>query len=753
MYAQSKVDQRLALARDELGFTPEYHSVNEVIEFEKRLQDGGKYIYDPAGLPIGTQNLTSDDARWMQNEQALIQCDAAYFFTRYCFLRSEEGIVERFHFRVPQRIYFDIICDLQERNAAIEIMALKARQLGVSIFSELLIAHRIIFSYGAGGVLGSADQTKTREMSMMLLLCYDMLPRWMRPLHTSRVESDRGHLMFGQNASGVSFQHGSQKFGIATGSTPTLYHLSEVALYGDAAVKLIDEGLWKAVHASPNVLGILESTGRGAVGWWAKTWHYSKSHWPSARMFPMFLPWFCGVDIYPKETDRITHPMPVGWQPHRDTVTHAAKAALYVRSSPLLARHLIEEQVRRGVRAPDDRTPWTMPRDQQWYWEWNYREAEYKGTTSSFLQEMAGDDEEALQRSEESVFGHHTIEEVESRRERRYLAYGIAGQSIEDAHEPPPEDIDYAQERTRVRYRSRGQNAETYQWEFIPLLFGADGERALNERDADDAVGKLLVFHPPRAGVSYSIGVDTSEGKGEDATVISVWSVGAHGHADAQCAEFASPYVSHVEAFAFVLAVAAYYAQHMEQGVTRWREPYVSIEQVAAVGDTCQLQMGRMGYTNFHRMARYDSAPRKIMRQKHGQGAKRGWFTYGWSRPILTGNFVHAVQNGWAEVNSPWLIEEMKHFEVHYTAAGKERLEHEEGEHDDRIFASAMAVFCPHDMDVLAERSKKRIVESAALPRIDLAPSAGFVVSAAERAQNSIATLDDLIYPDAPGRF
>jgi len=739
MYAQSKVAERLDDVRATLGFTPEYKSVDEVIAFEAYLHRTGKYLYDESGNPRATQSLDAADAHWMQNEQALVMCDAAYFLTRYAFLRSEEGVVQRFQFRVPQRIYFDVIGDLEEQNAAVEIQILKARQLGMSIFSELLITHRSCFAYGVTSVIGSADESKTSEMSRMMLLCYDMLPCWLRPTHTSRVESARGKLLFGSMASGVTFQHGSQKFGIGTGSTPTIYHLSEVALYGDAAVMLIDEGLWKAVHASPAVFGILESTGRSNQGWWADTWYYSKSNWPRCRMYPMFLPWYCGIDIYPKPAWMAIRPIPDGWVPERDTRLHIAKAELYVRSTPLLEKHLTAEFVRRGWPLRNGR--WSMPREQQWFWEVNHKEAKKKNIESSFLQEMAGDDEEALQRSTESVFGHETIAEIDTRRVTDYRAYGLSGQSIEDAHEPPPEDIDYAAERIPVRFSSL--KGETYRWDLVPLRFPAP----LRETDPEDAIGKLFVFHPPRPGVSYSIGVDTSEGKGQDSTVISVWSVGTAGSVDIQCAEFASPYVNHVEAFSFVLCIAAYYGQFMDQGMTRWRQPYVSIEQVAAVGDTCQVQMQKMGYHNFHRMSRYDSSLQRIARSKK-TGGKRGWYTYGWSRPLLTGNFVHCAQNGWAEINSPWLIEEMKRFEVHVTSTGKEKLEHEEGAHDDRIFASAMAIFCPHDTDTLASRSKKRISESSSLPAIDFDDYRGQVVSSTQMRDRNIVTLDDILYAD-----
>src|SRR5271154_1861045 len=202
MYAESKVKWRLDIAQQEYGFKMQYHAPEDVDSFEKKLISEGKYLYDDVGKPYATTNLSPADSEFILNEQVLAQCDAAYWLTRYCMLKSEENVIMRFKFRVPQKIYFDILCDLEEREAAIEIMILKARQLGMSIFTELLISQRTIMSYGVNAVVGSADQTKTDEMSRMLYLCYDMLPIWIRPQHTSRVQSARGKMLFGHMASG-----------------------------------------------------------------------------------------------------------------------------------------------------------------------------------------------------------------------------------------------------------------------------------------------------------------------------------------------------------------------------------------------------------------------------------------------------------------------------------------------------------------------------------------------------------------------
>lgn len=724
MYSKLKVAARLTLMARTHGFDLVYHSIEEVDAFEASLVDGGYYDMDLQGNIVGMLEVPPSYRQWMTNEILLCIADAEYFLTRYAYLKDEQNIIRRFRFRVPQRIYFDIIAELEERDLAIELLILKARQLGMSIMTELLMGHRVFFNYGANSIIGSADQTKTTEMSKMMLLCYDRMPIWMRPEATQRVESDRGKIVFGKMASGISFQHGSQKFGIGTGTTPTIYHLSEVALYGDAAVKLIDEGLWKAVHASVNVFGALESTGRSNVGWWAKTWYYSKANYPNCRMYPMFLPWFCGTDIYPNPTWLRAHPRPPSWIPRQDTRTHAAKAALYVASNKLLRKHLLAEQVRRDLRAPDDDSAWEMPVDQQWFWEINYEEAKTKGIASSFLQEMAASDEEALQRAEQSVFGPETIELLELSRQRDFETYTLVGQSIEASHEVDASYFDYSRQRLLVQYQSRKQ---TSRWELIPL-------RPIDMRPdyPEDADGVLCIYEQPKPGINYALGVDTGGGMGQDSTAISVWAIGDGKFPDTQVAEFASSAVSHVEAFAFILCIAAHYGRYMYddyfRGLVKWREPYVSIEQLASSGDTGQHQMHLLGYTNFHKMPRYDNTPQKIRRMKRSQGAKTGWFTNAWSRPMLLGTFKHWVSNGWAKINSPWLIDEMKHFETRETSTGRQKMEAEEEYHDDRIFAAAMGIFPPHDMDKMAERSQRRTILPDILPPLDLSPMPGGLI-------------------------
>lgn len=719
MYSDLIVGERLEAATQSLGWSPIYHSVDEVIKFNLQLERLVSFS-ESGDKQFNWEGLTPQEKRFILNEQAMVMCDAAYSLTRYCHVKNEAGIMERFQFRVPQKILFDIICDLELLRSSIEILLLKARQLGMSTLVELLVCLRVLFIRGVNAVIASSSRPQSRKMSKMLFRAFDSLPIWLKPRATRRVESDQGMLEFGLIDSGVSIQHGNQVTGIARGDTPTVYHLSEVAGFTDPENQ-IEASIFRAVHASPNVFGILESTAEGDTGWWPDKYWDAKDKFPKgrSRLCPKFLPWFCGVDIYPNPSWVRKFPVPGGWRPNKITAAHVSKAELYVMHDLSLRKYLADQELwGKSLR---------MPIEQQWFWEFGHEEAKRTGTEAKWFQEMAGDDVEAFQQSFDSVFGRDVIEVVDRQRTRQYDVYGLVGESIEAKHEPDPDEIDYSRNRIPVNFESH--KGEIYRWELIPLRYGSRYEGWDDEAEKNMEVnGKLLVFHPPAPGIDYSMGVDTSNGIGRDYTCMAMSARGGREVPDTQVAEFRSNQVSHVEAYAFALCIAAYYAKAMKE-TTRFREPYCSVEQIAAVGDTCQLQMKLMGYSRFHQFVRLDN--KKIKKNK---GTKIGWYTNSWSRPFVTDNFVVAVQNGWYIVNSPWTIEEMRHWEVHFTESGKEKKEHSEESTDDGIFSNGMCYFCPNDIKLLAERSTRRfsVVDDSQLPPLDIRPYGNMVSTADE---------------------
>jgi hypothetical protein len=701
MYDSGVISARLDLAEQQLGWRPVYHSPEEVDLVKKRLEEIAELDDDGNKTGRTIRPYTENEKWWIRNERMLCSCDASYFLTRYAYLKNDANEIIRFKFRTPQKVYFNIIAALEKRGAAIQLQVLKGRQLGVSTITELLVTHRICFGSGVNAVIASSAQQPTQIMSQMIFLAYDYLPYWMKPNEKSRVESDKGQLVF-TTKSGVSFQHGTQTTGIARGHTPTVIHLSEVASYPNAD-ELIDASLFRAVHESSSVFMVLESTAEGINNWWHNTWKSSKKGWEKgkARLCPLFLPWYIGTEMYPKPTWLLTRPVPDDWRPNSETKARMAKAKAFVSSSPLLAEVLGEG--------------WQMGREQAWFSEVDFEEYKAKGREKLWLQEMAGDDIECFQGSFDSVFGNDLLDDLHATRDRGYKIYGITGHGIEDKNEPDDDDIDYSDEAVHKIINYVSNKGDIFKWTLVPLRPDiVDDEDIENSEEQVD--GKFLVFNEPEPGFDYTVGVDTGGGVGGDSTAIAVWRKGIRGLPDMQCAEFASAFISHVEAYAYVMAIAAFYARFMRDEFPK--EPLVSVEQIASVGDTCQSQMRIMGYSRFFLFHQYDT--KRIQKKK---ATKMGWRTSGWSRPLLVDGFIHSVKNGWAIIHSPFLLREMSNFEVHIKG-GKEKMEHADGDHDDRIFSSAISIFTSHDMEAMVDRGKNKPVPVGIKhrPQIDLSP-------------------------------
>jgi hypothetical protein len=730
VYARSIVESRIDIAQRELGFDLKYHSISEIDAFNERLQEKYQDAYSAArrvsqGNGDGSSSyqlsllkslanpedpkLSSEEIRFIRNERALCMCDAEYWLTRYYWIKTQTATI-RFDFRQGQRVYFNVIQRLHKMGAPIELIMAKARQLGISTVTEGLIVHAVNFGHSVNAVVASADEGKTAEMSKMTFLGYDMMDWWLKVPYTRRVESNRGMLALGGTRSGISFQHGAQMSGIGRGSTFLKYHLSEVASFNNPAY-LIEAALFKCVHPHPDVFGVLESTAEGNTGWFYNTYWSAKKNKAMgkySKLTAMFLPWTVAPDQYPNSTWIKLNPVPTDWKPIDETLLMMQRSEDYIRNDSEISRVL-------GAN-------WEITRAQAWWWECEFLDHRAKGSEKLWYQEMPCDDIEAFQSSYENVFGREVVTEVYERRQTRYDVFAIVGQSVEERFDPDPDEIDESEPVIPVAFHNRIREI-TYKWELQPVIWQEPFDR-LEEIEAgnEDHYGKFFVYHPPQPGYDYSIGVRTGNGIGSGETAIAVARRGRDPQEiDVQAAEFRSRDVSHVEAYAFVLSIAAYFSKYMGANGVKKKNPYVAIEQMQSVGDTTYIQMHKMGYRRFHKMTRYDSDP-QFMRKRDSR--KVGWFSSGWSTPIFADSFVVWVRNGWYKLNSPYSIWEADHWEQHETTSGKSKYIASEQSTDEGLLANAMAAFCVNDMQPMAERTAKRNYEGRShRPTLDITPT------------------------------
>lgn len=680
MYSQSVINRNLAMFQQREGWLPMPHTIPEVDEFKEYVASLTKTDTNSRNTYItltGKVKKERADAirRFIQNEQAMCCLDASYFETRYAYI-SNESRVMRFTNRDSQKVFDRIIAEHEEKQFAIELFILKARQQGITTKVAMRFLHRLLFLPHTNAVMASVQDKQSQLISRIIETCLNNLPWWLTPRKTKDKLSELGF----DNHSLLSIQSGSQATGIAQGWTPNLVHISEI---GDIPnpKKTLEEGLFRATHPSRNLFAVYEGTGNGNTGWQAKTWRAAKEDWPKqrSRLRPVFIPWPLAPDLYPTPDFIRQNSVPAGWKPKEATRKHVQRCEMYIRSTDYLA----------NICGKD----WRMPIEQQWFWEFNYDNAVKKNEQRTWFTQMPADDFEALTGKNDTVFAAEVTEQAEERRERSYQAYAITGDSIDDGFEPQEEEIDYDKERIRVVWNShRGQR---FEWVMVPL-------KPFDENEEREALTKVLVFEEPKEGYDYSFGIDTADGLGtedEDRSVLS----GTHNvtgdGCDRQVVEFTSNRVNAPQMVGFAACLAAWYGANTKDP----RGVKFAIEQRMRPGDDCQLQLKLMGFNYHHVDVSYDG--KKVNESK---GTKEGWYTRQHTRAMLLNRFTDALVNGWYKPNSKWLIDEIKDMERKTLAGGKTRMEHQSGKHDDRFFAAAMSYFTRHALDVMADRSQKR---------------------------------------------
>jgi hypothetical protein len=633
-----------------------------------------------------TARRQKEIARWIQNEQALCGLDSSYWETRYAWVCDEKGQIFKFANRRSQDVFDSIIKEFDDLGVSIEMLILKARQVGISTKVALKFIHRLMFLPHTQAVMASVMKEKSELIGRILDTAYNRSPWWLVPRRMPKRSFDNGSIL--------SIQSGMQATGLAQGWTPTCVHISELADVPNPKVT-IEEGLFRAAHSSRNLFMVLEGTGGGNTGWLADTWRASKADWPKgqARLCPVFIPWAMCPDIYPEPDWVRKFPVPEDFlsrRIHEVTRKHVIKCESYIRNTPYLAK----------IAGKD----WRMPVEQKWFWQFNYDAAVKNHTQKTWAAQMPADDYEALTGVHDSVFDPEVLMGIEDRiyevetenptrkRKQPVEAYAVTGHDVDEIFYPPDERIDWNKDAIHVEWDShRGQH---YEWNMIPLL-------PINEDIEAQTMDYLMIYEWPKSGQRYACGIDTADGLGkedEERTCLSVTKNKFHSDCDQQVAELTSNRINSAQIVAFAACLGALYGPACPD----IRGMKYCIEQIQGPGDTCQHQLKMMGFFNHHVPRRYDS--KKI---RDDSSKKEGWYSSSWSVPLLMTRFVEAVNGGWYEPRSKWLIEELRTLERHETS-GKSKMEHQSGKFDDRVRAAAQSFFTAHDMDVLSERAAKR---------------------------------------------
>ncbi|MBX6362207.1 MAG: hypothetical protein IRZ03_19320, partial [Acidobacterium ailaaui] len=248
----------------------------------------------PHGRPPKALKLpfTLEDVR-----RARAQKDFRYLAENYLRIRTKDGQLSPLQLNYVQERINATIERLQEAGRPVRLIILKARQMGVSTFTESRIFHATAFHELTNAMIVAHMEDASTNLFNMSKLFYDELPDYLKPM---RKASNAKELVFENpttNAQEKAKNPGLRsRIRIATADSPeagrsdTIHylHASEVAFWRDAKRTMI--GLMQAVPNTPNTMVVLESTANGVGGYFYEQWQRAKNG--ESDFIPLFFPWF-----------------------------------------------------------------------------------------------------------------------------------------------------------------------------------------------------------------------------------------------------------------------------------------------------------------------------------------------------------------------------------------------------------------------------------------------------------------------------
>jgi hypothetical protein len=264
-----------------------------------------------------------------------------------------------------------------------------------------------------------------------------------------------------------------------------------------------------------------------------------------------------------------------------------------------------------------------------------------------------------------------------------YTDYAFTGDGIPKKFQLP--SFQSSQRRKQINWIT--VEGKPRKWELVPL----------RETPDDPALTFFLrVFEEPRRGYEYSIGIDIGGGIGRDNSTIEVIRHDPETGLDKQVAQMYSNWVGSPELPPMCLALGVWYGTFMQP----IPEAKLCPETQVATGDPISYQLSNEGYSNFHRMHRYDT----VAPEGGRKGTRLGWATSGWSRQLMLDEFKQAVENGWLIIQSERTLEEMENQEATEDANGAIVFDHSASGHDDSIFGVGIGHYCANDEATLMAR-------------------------------------------------
>ena len=636
---------------------------------KKFIQDGS---WEQMGLGERFQTLSKSEREAVVEQARFCRQDFIYAARQFFWITNDQGHDQLFTMWESQWLVLQKWMELKRKGRAQKVMVLKGRQLGCSLLIEAMIAWRTMFFRNTEAIVISVDEEQSAYLYGLMLHFYDKMPWWLKPeaatlevkggLHFDRKDREQRQRNPGMN-SHIYVQHANQLSGVGQGKRLSACHCSEYTDFQQSKAKEIIEGdLLHSIHDNdPNSFGFLESTGRGAGSYSHMLWKANLKMGEDAEWYPLFLPFFL-------ERSRVVPP-PQGWHPEKpERQLRDRVLSEWVKCDSCAQYHVAkfggESLV--GTTCPACNKGTLQPAilsDEQLRWkELKRRNAESKDKESLKLhhQETASTSEESWQLSGYAVFDEQCQDAM--------------ALTVRDPIKSPGVKVGFLDSRGRfhgvkTKFNKDGQREQ----EPGCFIDGCTADHRTSQLYEDESC--FIVWEDPIPGYAYSVGVDISEGIGEDYSVVAVTKLGKASSPDEQVAVYRSNNVEPLDLAFFANAIGRMY-----------NEALMCIEYnfMRSVADEVRF---RYQYTN-------------LFRWKHPDHDNIRSSTFHWMTTYNTKSKLWQTGRKWIKagayiVRSPNFVDETQTFQKEED--DDKKASHSRGAHDDELISCLISLYCAHE--------------------------------------------------------
>ncbi len=219
------------------------------------------------------------------------------YIPNFLKIRTKDAKLIPFKLNIAQDHMLSIIEQQEKKKKPVRIIVLKARQLGISTFTEAFIFNKTGTQKFINSLIIAHKDDASQNLFAMYRTFYDNLPPQITPMTKY---SNKKEITFQNPTQDIHQRRKSpgleSKVTVAvakdvdTGRSQTIQylHASEVAFWAEADTLMT--GLMQTIPDTLNTAVILESTANGIGGYFYDIWHKAENG--ENDFYPLFLAWF-----------------------------------------------------------------------------------------------------------------------------------------------------------------------------------------------------------------------------------------------------------------------------------------------------------------------------------------------------------------------------------------------------------------------------------------------------------------------------